>query len=185
MSNQADHFRAQEVIVDLINSAPHSDQVERLGGVGDLSSLMQTWIVTEADVPREVDVDRLHRFRARLRALVIAPDPAAKIDIVNTLLSGADVHPRLVQHDGLALHIHYFAPYASVAEHLMTDCAMELALMFEGGEGDRLKECAAPDCGSVFIDRSKNRSRLYCDSQTCGNRLHAAAYRARSTGAVR
>jgi predicted RNA-binding Zn ribbon-like protein len=31
----------------------------------------------------------------------------------------------------------------------------------------------------VFIDVSKNASRRYCDSQTCGNRLHAARYRAR------
>lgn len=29
------------------------------------------------------------------------------------------------------------------------------------------------------MDLSRNRSRRYCDSRTCGNRLHVAAYRAR------
>ena len=181
MSNNADHARVQDVMIDLINSVQHGDQGELINDVSDLQRLMRTWIVTEADVPNDSDVDRLHRFRARLRAVIVAPDTTAKIEIINALLSGADVHPRLVAHDGLALHIHYFAPYASVSDHLMADCAMELALMFEDGEADRLKECAAPGCGAAFIDRSKNRSRLYCNSQTCGNRLHAAAYRARVT----
>jgi len=30
---------------------------------------------------------------------------------------------------------------------------------------------------------ARNRSRRYCDSRTCGNRLHVAAYRARRRGA--
>lgn len=176
--------RVQDVMVDLINSGPQGDQVDLIGDAADLERLMRAWIITEASAPSEIDVERLHRFRARLRAVVVAPQHAVKIEIVNALLTGADVHPRLIAHDGLALHIHYFAPYASVSDHLVADCAMELALMFESGESERLRECAAPDCGTVFVDRSKNRSRLYCSSQTCGNRLHAAAYRARATAAA-
>ena len=47
------------------------------------------------------------------------------------------------------------------------------------GEHDRLQTCAAPDCNRVLVDLSRNRSKRYCDSRTCGNRLHVAAYRAR------
>jgi predicted RNA-binding Zn ribbon-like protein len=36
----------------------------------------------------------------------------------------------------------------------------------------------------VFVDLSRNRSRRYCDSRTCGNRLHVAAYRARQRTAT-
>ena len=43
----------------------------------------------------------------------------------------------------------------------------------------RLAVCAAPDCEHVLVDLSRNRSKRYCDSRTCGNRLHVAAYRAR------
>lgn len=175
-----DHARVQQVVVDLVNSAPHGRHPELMGDVSELGDLSRSWIVTEAEDPRRTDVGKLHRFRGRLRALFIAPDLASRIEIVNELLMSADVHPRLVEHDELALHIHYFQPYAPLSDHLIADCTMVLALMFEGGEGDRLKVCAAPECGTVFVDRSKNRSRLYCDSQGCGNRLHAAAYRARA-----
>jgi predicted RNA-binding Zn ribbon-like protein len=47
------------------------------------------------------------------------------------------------------------------------------------GEQERLRRCEAPDCRRAFVDLSRNRSRRYCDSRTCGNRLHVAAYRAR------
>ena len=43
----------------------------------------------------------------------------------------------------------------------------------------RLRGCAAPGCDGVFVDLSRNRSRRYCDTGNCGNRVHVAAYRAR------
>jgi predicted RNA-binding Zn ribbon-like protein len=38
-------------------------------------------------------------------------------------------------------------------------------------EPDRLKIC--PNCGWLFIDRSKNKSRAWCDMAVCGNRAKA------------
>src|SRR5207248_467720 len=71
------------------------------------------------------------------------------------------------------------APGASVADHLAADCGMALAFFVVAGEQERLRRCEAPDCRRAFVDLSRNRSRRYCDSRTCGNRLHVAAYRAR------
>lgn len=176
-----DHARVLQVAADLVNSAPHGEQGETMTDAGALAELARSWIVTEVQPAADTDVTRLHRYRERLRAIFLAPDEATRIMIVNQLLAATEVYPRLVEHDGLDLHIHYFAPYAPLSEHLIADCTMVLALLFESGEGARLKHCAAPDCGTVFVDRTKNRSRLYCDSQACGNRLHAAAYRARAT----
>ena len=56
---------------------------------------------------------------------------------------------------------------------------MALAFVIAAGERHRLAICAAPDCARVLVDLSRNRSKRYCDSRTCGNRLHVAAYRAR------
>ncbi|HIT73977.1 MAG TPA: CGNR zinc finger domain-containing protein [Candidatus Avipropionibacterium avicola] len=172
---RTDRARVQQVLVELVNTA----EADQLRGLDDLTRLTQRWIVTEAAPPTEADVVQLRRFRARLRSLFAAEDQSGRIDVINDVLARADIRPRLAEHDGLGLHIHWFPRHASVADHLIADCAMELALMVQEGEDDRLKTCAAPNCMSVFIDRSKNRSRLYCDSQACGNRLHAAAYRAR------
>lgn len=38
-------------------------------------------------------------------------------------------------------------------------------------EPDRLKICG--NCGWLFFDRSKNRSRTWCDMAVCGNRIKA------------
>lgn len=54
--------------------------------------------------------------------------------------------------------------------------AMEL---LTGGDLGRLRECAADDCGWLFIDTTRNHSRIWCDMKTCGNRAKVARYRER------
>ena len=39
---------------------------------------------------------------------------------------------------------------------------------------DRVKECSA--CGWLFLDKSKNNSRRWCDMQTCGSAVKAKKY---------
>jgi predicted RNA-binding Zn ribbon-like protein len=51
--------------------------------------------------------------------------------------------------------------------------------LLTGQELERLRECAAGDCGWLFLDRSKNRSRRWCDMTVCGNRDKARRHRAR------
>jgi predicted RNA-binding Zn ribbon-like protein len=44
-----------------------------------------------------------------------------------------------------------------------------------------MKVC--PNCQWLFIDRSKNRSRTWCDMAVCGNRAKARLhYRKKTTG---
>jgi len=45
---------------------------------------------------------------------------------------------------------------------------------------ERVKECGAGDCGWVFLDTSKNRSRQWCSMQTCGNVSKVRRFRERS-----
>ena len=44
----------------------------------------------------------------------------------------------------------------------------------------RMKICRNPQCGMSFIDHSKNNSRVWHDSATCGNSAHVSAFRTRS-----
>jgi predicted RNA-binding Zn ribbon-like protein len=41
----------------------------------------------------------------------------------------------------------------------------------------RLKQCPPDDCHWLFIDRTKNGSRRWCDMGTCGNRAKKMAHR--------
>lgn len=47
-------------------------------------------------------------------------------------------------------------------------------------EPERLKICG--HCGWLFLDRSKNRSRFWCDMAVCGNRAKAARHYKRKKG---
>ena len=50
------------------------------------------------------------------------------------------------------------------------------------GEWGRLKICSFDECEWAYVDRSKNRSRHYCE-YGCGNKLKTRAYRARRRAA--
>ncbi|WP_238360952.1 CGNR zinc finger domain-containing protein [Iningainema tapete] len=45
---------------------------------------------------------------------------------------------------------------------------------------NRVRECAGTDCGWVFLDMSRNRSRRWCDMEECGNRAKARRHYERS-----
>jgi predicted RNA-binding Zn ribbon-like protein len=44
---------------------------------------------------------------------------------------------------------------------------------------DRLRLCDNPLCRFMFIDRSRNASRLWCDASVCGNRVRGRRHRLR------
>lgn len=42
-----------------------------------------------------------------------------------------------------------------------------------------LKQCANPLCRFLFVDRSRNRSRVWCEMAVCGNRARVGRFRHR------
>ena len=166
-------------VVDLVNSRSSGSRPDRMASLDDLTAFVERREVSDAGVVGESDLAAVRRLRDRLLAIVQADDDADAVRLVNDLVADGRTTPRLTDHDGWPLHMHYYAPGARVAEHLAADCGMALAFVIAAGERQRLAVCAAPDCDRVLVDLSRNRSKRYCDSRTCGNRLHVAAYRAR------
>ena len=131
---------------------------------------------------RAGDLVLVRDYRGRLDSIVTAcerGDEAAAIDQVNALLAQTGASPQIAAHDGRGPHLHVSRPTAPLANRMAAHFAMGLAWLIVAGEASRIRSCASPTCLSVFVDFSRNRSRRYCDSRTCGNRLHVAAYRAR------
>jgi hypothetical protein len=171
---------ALDTVVDLVNTVPEDESA--LDGLPDVTALEEfvgTHEISDVGVLSELDLSAVRKIRGRFAAVFAAPDARAAAGLINDLVAAAGTTPRLTDHDGYDWHIHYFAPGASVADHLAADCGMALAFFVVAGEQERLRRCEAPDCRRAFVDLSRNRSRRYCDSRTCGNRLHVAAYRAR------
>ncbi|RFU83811.1 CGNR zinc finger domain-containing protein [Streptomyces triticagri] len=170
---------ALDTVVDLVNTAPDGDTGDGIPDVTALHEFVRSHQVSDVGTLAEHDLAAVHRVRGRFAEVFAATEPREAAVLINDLVAAAGTTPRLTDHDGYDWHMHYFAPGASVADHLAADCGMALAFFVVAGEQDRLRRCEAPDCRRAFVDLSRNRSRRYCDSRTCGNRLHVAAYRAR------
>jgi len=48
-----------------------------------------------------------------------------------------------------------------------------------------LKECGGAGCTRIYLDRSRGARRTWCGMEECGNRVKAAAYRARRQASSR
>jgi predicted RNA-binding Zn ribbon-like protein len=180
----ADQLEAFTACAELINTG-RSSAGEGLRSVQDVQSFAQRYTFHgEGAVPR--DVPRLRVHRARLDAIAAAcesGDDTAAIGMLNGLLAETGAVPQIVAHDGRGPHIHVARPTAPLADRMAAHFAMGLAELVVAGESGRVRSCLSPACRDVFVDLSRNRSRRYCDSRTCGNRLHVAAYRARRAAA--
>lgn len=129
------------------------------------------------------DVRAVLQLREQLAVIWEAVSVDDVVAVVNELFRDAGALPRLTNHDGFEWHMHFTTPEAPLAQRLGTYAAMGIADLVRADDLDRLKRCDAEDCDAVLVDLSRNRSRRYCDTGNCGNRLHVAAYRARKASA--
>ena len=94
------------------------------------------------------------------------------------MLARARALPQLQRHDQWDWHLHAVEPDRPLDERVIVETAMAMVDVIRAQETSRLVECAADDCRGVVVDLSRNRSRRFCEAG-CGNRVAAAAYRAR------
>ncbi|MEW2394213.1 CGNR zinc finger domain-containing protein [Streptomyces venezuelae] len=67
---------------------------------------------------------------------------------------------------------------ATPDEALATVARLAVELL-GGPDVPLLKECGNPECTRVYVDRSRGMRRQWCGMESCGNKIKAAAYRAR------
>jgi len=63
-----------------------------------------------------------------------------------------------------------FEPPDARADALIEPILRSAVAVLTGGELQRLKACPGLDCGWVFLDASKNASRVWCEMEVCGTR---------------
>lgn len=152
---------------------------EELPDVAALDRFVDEWGWTGSRSHDQAELDAVHALRPRL-AKLWEHDADQAAALVNTLLREASALPQLVKHGGWDYHIHATTADAPLADRMAVEAAMAFADVIRSGQLDRLRGCAAQDCGNVLVDLSKNRSRRFC-STTCANRVNVAAYRIRRT----
>ena len=111
-----------------------------------------------------------------LRAVVRRePPPEASIALVNSAITESPPSFALAQRaDGIALTIPA-GPYPDLLRPILCSALHLLS----SPDLARLRECAADRCGRLYVDRTKNGSRRWCDMGTCGNRAKARRHQAR------
>lgn len=164
----------------LVNSRADEGEpgTDTLTEVSDLARFVTDWSWSGEPVVDEAALAQVRALRPRLRRAWEEGDDEDFVALVNDLLADARALPRLVRHDDFGWHVHATPDDAPIARRMQVEAAMALVDVVRAGERSRLRVCAAQDCDDVLVDLSRNRSRRFCESG-CGNRLAAAAYRAR------
>jgi predicted RNA-binding Zn ribbon-like protein len=181
----ADQLEAMTGCAELINSG-RSSSGDLLPDLAAVQSFADRYAFV--GVPAEpADLALLGSHRACLDQIARACETGeidSAIDWLNALLARTGASPQIAAHHGRGPHIHVSRPDSPLANRMAAHFAMGLAWLVVAGQASRIRTCESPACDEVFVDMSRNRSRRYCDSKTCGNRLHVAAYRARKQAAT-
>jgi predicted RNA-binding Zn ribbon-like protein len=169
-----DTTAALAAAVALVNSAEEPDTLRT---PAELDAFFAEHGYSGGRTGDAAELDAVRALRAPLRELLTGDrDEAARI--VNQMLTDHDARPQLVRHDGWDYHLHAVADDAPLAERIAVETAMAMTDVIRIDELSRLSVCADPTCVGIVLDLSRNRSRRFC-STACGNRVAAAAYRAR------
>jgi predicted RNA-binding Zn ribbon-like protein len=164
--------------VALINTAPSERQEDLLTAAGQLRELLLAH-----DEPGRVEVDGrdladARQARDELGAVFGARQSEGQVAALLNELLARTAQPRLVEHEGVPLHLHVEAPGASWGGWLAASGAMALALLVAEHGTEVLGRCQAPGCAHVVLRTGPGPARRFCDN-ACASRTRVAAYRAR------
>lgn len=146
---------------------------------------LERWVAECDELPRHVTADAatfesarslreaLYRL-AHDRVLGRHFDPVS-LEIVNDTATGPALSIQLAN-----AGLHMSGDLVAVLSHLARSGIAVLA-----DPRACLKECGRTGCTRIYLDRSRGARRTWCGMDECGNRVKAAAYRARrrATGA--
>jgi predicted RNA-binding Zn ribbon-like protein len=172
--------------VDLVNAfAVEGDDPPPAGraAVAALARIFEVDPPTAAAV-RPSHVPAFTALARQLQAVFAAlhgQDVDAAAARLNQLLAEHPAHPHLAKEEGV-WRLHHHPADAPLVPMVTAICAEGLARMVGSDSAHRLGTCERPGCGRVFVDLTKNASRRFC-STACQNRVKAAAFRARRSGA--
>ncbi|MGH3401001.1 MAG: CGNR zinc finger domain-containing protein [Streptosporangiaceae bacterium] len=131
--------------------------------------------VTSADLDSAREV-REALYRAAKAAMGGELAAAGDEDIINRAAESPPPVPRMNR--GVA---GLTAAEPDPAASALSAVARDAIALFTTADVRRLRECASPECGLLFLDLSRPGRRRWCSSSACGGKARAAAYRQRQS----
>jgi predicted RNA-binding Zn ribbon-like protein len=148
------------------------------------TSDLTTWLtgrfpeVVDGATDRDlIDARTLSRSLARAALARSRGDeiPSDDVDLINLFAATPDIAPSLFGGTRQA------GRSRAKASQALSVLAREAVELFACHPSDRIRECAADDCGLIFYDESRSNNRRWCSMQRCGNRAKVRAHRARTS----
>lgn len=146
--------------------------------LGDAADLTQ-WLAETKQFPADISADasalrlalslREAAYRLACNRLNDEPFDPADLAVINKLASQPGMRVELTTR-GVNRTGDAKAALADIARSAIDALAETDAPM---------KECGRPTCTRIYFDRSRGARRTWCGMDECGNRVKAAAYRAR------
>lgn len=164
---------------------------EKLFNYGDLVTWTEEVGVLDASVARalrrraeasEADAARVYERAIALREAIYrifsaiadrrSPAPA-DLALLNGALGPASAHHVIVETDD-GFRWAWTESAEGELDQMLWPIVRSAADLLTSDDLDRVRECADEQgCGFLFFDMSRNRSRKWCDMETCGNRAKA------------
>lgn len=178
-------FIAGNLALDFINTlfGTASHQHECLD---DDSSVVQ-WLDQAGVLTEDIEspptglLQLARALREDMRMLVISAKDgrAANTDLVNRVLERGRPIERIEWQPAKGVFEKQQYRRNLEGESLLQPVALALARLLTEESLQLVKECEACDCVLLFHDQTKSHRRRWCSMAACGNRMKAAAYRAR------
>lgn len=149
--------------------------VLRVAALGEAEAAT-LFAAADAEPDRAAEVlARAVTVRAALFRVIVATRAGEAADgadlaVVNDALARALGHQRIVPAE------HGFAwswEDAADLERVLWPVVRDAADLLVSGELRRVGKCCGENCDWLYLDTSRNRSRRWCDMQSCGNRAKA------------
>jgi predicted RNA-binding Zn ribbon-like protein len=112
------------------------------------------------------------------KSVLTQADPSrTDIGILNAELVRAGLYERLIK-DGDRFRFAW-GDDGNELDRMLWAVAKSAGEFLTGGDLSRLRECGGDDCGWLFEDTSRNRSRQWCYMEGCGNLSKVRRFRSR------
>lgn len=172
----AEHLRTYHDLLDWASQAAVISETERRR-------------LARIAADRPADAAATHRRSIELREAIFRvfdarsgerTEPNDAIAIIDREDRAARAHRMLRKRDG---SIAYTWQEGDDLGRPLWPVAVAAAELLTSPEVSVVKECASETCDWLFVDRSRNRSRRWCDMSDCGNRAKARRFHARRRSA--
>ena len=182
-----ERFAAKRITQQLLGDklVEYSDLVEwsRHSGIVTATEAQRLIQASKRNAGEAKDVfDRAIALREALyricKAIMTGRRPqTVDLETMNNELLRARTHERLT-HVAHGFTWEWVGGEAAL-DRMLWSIAHSAAELFTTGDFTRLRECCGEECGWLFEDTSRNRSRQWCDMQDCGNLAKVRRFRTR------